>query len=170
MTAVLLRASLVTSLTLLAAAGCRSAPSWMQDGMKAPELSGSTVDGQSVSLAEQHGKVAAVVFFADWCPHCRSLYATERELAQRMDGKPFVLLGVATDNTPEELRAAMARENITWPVIRDDGKNATAWGVTGLPTTYLIDDQGIIRSFGLRGDSLVEGADALIAETARRAR
>src|SRR5262245_8501861 len=82
---------LAATAALVVSAGCMSAPSWMQNGMQAPPLEGRTVDGQSVSLAAERGKVAVVVFFSDECPWCRSLYPTERELATRMNGNPFVL-------------------------------------------------------------------------------
>jgi peroxiredoxin len=168
MTSTRLRAAATVAALLVA--GCRSAPDWMQNGMTAPELSGRTVDGQPVALSAERGKAAAVIFFADWCPHCRALYATERDLARRMASHPFVLIGVDTSNSPEDLRSAIVREGITWPVIRDDGTNAAAWGVTGLPTVYLIDADGVIRDFDVRGNALLDGADALIAEAERRKR
>lgn len=149
----------------LLAGGCRSAPAWMKNGMPAPELEGTTVDGRPVKLSAERGKAAVVVFFADWCPWCRALYPSERELATRMSGSPFVLIGVAPHNSAAEIRDASVRERITWPVILDaDLRNAAAWGVDGIPTTYVIDAHGVIRGFDLKGSSLVEAADALIAE------
>jgi peroxiredoxin len=138
----------------------------MQDGMQAPDISGVTVDGQPVRLSDHRGQVVAVVFFADWCPHCRALYPTERELAQRMKRGPFLLIGVDSDNTPDEIRSAIRREDITWPVVDDaDGRNAAAWGVTALPTVYVLDAAGTIRAYNVTGRSLLSAVDALIAGT-----
>ena len=64
-------------------AGCRSAPSWLQNGMTAPEIEGTTVDGGRVRLSEHRGQVVALVFYADSCPFCRGQYPTERELDGR---------------------------------------------------------------------------------------
>jgi peroxiredoxin len=152
--------------TVIAAAGCRSAPEWMSTGMNAPELEGQTVDGHPVRLSAERGKVVAVVFFADWCPNCRGLYPTLRELATRTTGHPFVIIGVAADNTAAEIRDVARRERMTWPVIHDaDQHNADEWGVSGVPTTYLVDAAGVIREFDLRDSSLVSAVDELIART-----
>ena len=152
---------------LVVVSGCASAPSWMQNGMQAPELSGNTVDGQPVLLSAERGKVVAVVFFADWCPICRGVYKTERELAKRMADKPFVLIGVDADDTAPVLRDAIRRERLEFPIVLDSDKaNVAAWGVTGLPTTYVIDKGGVIRAYDLRDDDLVEEVDALLAEPA----
>ena len=147
------------------APGCATAPAWMKNGMAAPELSGATVDGQPVRLSAERGKVVAVVFFADWCSICRGVYKTERELAKRMADKPFVLIGVDADDSASVLRDAIRRERLEFPIVLDTDKaNVAAWGVTGLPTTYVIDKQGVIRAFDKRGDSFVEEVDELIAE------
>lgn len=152
---------------LLVAAGCRSAPAWLQNGMRAPELAGKTVEGKPVALSQQRGKVVAVIFFADWCPHCRGLYPAERELATRMNGKPFTMIGVDSDDDPASIKSAIQREHAIWPIVDDaSGQNATAWGVTGLPTTYVIDAEGVIRAFDLTDSDLVAAVDEWIAKAA----
>jgi peroxiredoxin len=157
----------LAAVALVVVSGCASAPSWMQNGMQAPELSGNTVDGQPVLLSAERGKVVAVVFFADWCSICRGVYKTERELAKRMADKPFVLIGVDADDTAPVLRDAIRRERLEFPIVLDSDKaNVAAWGVTGLPTTYVIDKGGVIRAYDLRGDDFVEEVDALLAEPA----
>jgi len=157
---------LAATAALVSAAGCMSAPSWMQNGMKPPPLEGRTVDGQTVSLAAERGKVAVVVFFSDYCPYCRGLYPTERELATRMNGNPFVLIGVDGGDAADALRDAAHRERISWPVVHDvDGAIDEAWGVTHIPTVYVLDADGVIRAFGLSSSSLIEFVDDLIAKT-----
>jgi peroxiredoxin len=163
-----LRATLLAAVAALAVApGCAGAPAWMQNGMPAPELSGDTVDGQPVRLSNERGKVVAIVFFADWCSICRGVYKTERDLAKRMADKPFVLIGVDADDTAPVLRDAIRRERLDFPIVLDlDKANVAAWGVTGLPTTYVIDKQGVIRAYDMRGDDWIEEVDALLAEPA----
>jgi peroxiredoxin len=151
---------------LLVAAGCKSAPSWMQVGMRAPDLNGVTYDGKPVTLAQQRGKVVAVIFFADWCPHCKGLYAAERELAMRLNGKPFAMIGVDSDDDAGAIKNAIAREHIVWPVVYDfNAAVSKAWGVTGLPTTYVIDAEGVIRAYDLTDSKLVAAVDEWIAKT-----
>jgi hypothetical protein len=77
------------------------------------------------------------------------MYPHERSLVKRLDGKPFVLLGVNSDEDKDKLREAMAKENITWRSWWDGGNTsgpiATRWNVQGWPTLYLIDAKGVIR-------------------------
>lgn len=156
---------LAAAAVLVVVAGCASAPAWMQNGMQAPELAGDTVDGQPVQLSNERGKVVAIVFFADWCPICRGVYKTERELAKRMAEKPFLLIGVDADDTAPVLRDAIRRERLDFPIVIDtDKSNVAAWGVTGLPTTYVLDKNGVIRAFDLRGDDFIAKIDELLAE------
>jgi cytochrome c biogenesis protein CcmG/thiol:disulfide interchange protein DsbE len=155
-------------LFVLATAGCKSAPAWMQPGMRPPELAGHTLDGQHVTLSAQRGKAVVVVFFADWCPHCRALLKTEHEIAARLAGRPFALIGVDGDDTIEEMKSMIRRERITWPVLDDGpGTLAKAWGVTGLPTTYVIDADGVIRAYDLTGDDLVKAAEEWTARASK---
>ena len=153
-----------------ALAACRGPADLSGRGTSAPELSGSTVDGQPVSLSAERGKAVAVVFFADWCPYCRALYSTEREVATRMSGHPFTLIGVIVDGAPADIRDAIRREGITWPLIVDSGRHsAAAWGVSTIPVVFVIDADGMIRASDLSASQFLPAVDALIAETEHRA-
>ena len=94
------------------------------------------------------------------------MYPHERSLVTKFADAPFVILGVNSDGSPETLRAAMEREDITWRSFFDgggtDGPIATQWGVRGWPTVYVIDHEGVIRSTNGRGDALDEALERLI--------
>jgi hypothetical protein len=65
-----------------------------------------------------------------------------------MEGKPFALIGVNSDEDKAELKKAMKEENITWRSFWDvntSGPIATRWAVEGWPTLYLIDQKGVVR-------------------------
>jgi hypothetical protein len=95
----------------------------------------------------------------------------ERSLVKRMAGRPFVLLGVNTDETREELLATIKEKEISWRNWWDkDGEIIEAWHVRGFPTLVLIDDKGVVRkgstgapdegALDLEIDRLVEDAEA----------
>ena len=98
------------------------------------------------------------------------MYPHERSLVQRLNGKPFVLLGVNSD-PKERLGTVAQRENMTWRSWWDGGNTsgpiATGWGIEGWPTLYLIDHKGILREkyLGSPGESdLGNALDKLIRE------
>ena len=90
------------------------------------------------------------------------MYPHERSLVKRLEGKPFALVGVNSDQDKAELKKAMAKENITWRSFFDGGKVggpiATRWAVQGWPTLYVIDHKGVIRHkhVGSPGDKVLD--------------
>jgi peroxiredoxin len=92
------------------------------------------------------------------------MFAHERSLVQKYEGKPFVLLGVNTDDTREKLQKAQEKYHLNWRSWWDggDGQISAQWKVDGLPTLFLIDHKGMIRweSIGVpdlkRMDALIE--------------
>jgi len=98
------------------------------------------------------------------------MYPHERSLVEKMKSEPFALVGVNSEASVEKLRAAIAREKITWPSFFDgggtDGPIATRWGVRGWPTIYVIDHEGVLRAKDVRGEAM----DAAIEELLPAAR
>ncbi len=96
------------------------------------------------------------------------MYPHERSLVKKMADRPFVLLGVNSDEDLEQLKGRMAEESITWRSWRNGGSTrgpiSSKWNVTGWPTIYVIDHKGVIRHKNLRGDALDEAIEELVAE------
>jgi hypothetical protein len=70
----------------------------------------------------------------------------ERSLVERMEGKPFVLLGVNDDEARQTLRDTAQGEGMNWRSWFDaGGRIANDWGVPGFPYLVLIDRDGVIR-------------------------
>jgi len=94
------------------------------------------------------------------------MYPHERSLVERYAGKPFAIVGVNSDESREKLKAAMKENQLTWPSFFDgggtDGPIATRWGVTGWPTVYVIDAEGVIRAVNVRGEALDEALEKLL--------
>ncbi len=93
------------------------------------------------------------------------MYPHERSLVSRLEDEPFALIGINSD-PKEDYFEAIARENITWPSFWDGGDTsgpiATKWGVTGWPTIYIIDHEGIIRDKNKRDERMDEVVDRLL--------
>ena len=121
-------------------------------GMLAPEIEGVDTNGQSMKLSDYRGKVVLVSFWATWCGPCMNMIPRERELAARLEGEPFAIVGVNGDSDQAALQNAVTTQKITWRSFRDRfgrlaGKRPISdeWQVLGWPTLYLIDRGGIIR-------------------------
>jgi len=122
-------------------------------GGEAPRLKGPDLSGNPVSLGDFAGKWVYVDFWASWCVPCiKSLpevVALNRNSASRGD---LVVLGVSLDDssTGEAMRKAVGKNKISYPVLYDGSgwQSAVAgeWGVTAIPSTFLIDPQGNIAA------------------------
>lgn len=96
----------------------------------------------------------------------------ERSLVQKLADKPFALLGVNSDKDLEALKKRLNDETMTWRHWFDGGSTrgpiATAWNVSGWPTTYVIDAEGVIRFKDLRDDQAEQAIEKLLAEMAAK--
>jgi peroxiredoxin len=100
--------------------------------------------------------------------------AHERSLAKRLEGKPFVILGICTPFDPDALRQLIDDGEVTWRVwddkhgsIRDgvqEKRLAPEWRVEYRPRTYVLDHKGVIRHKGLRDEELDRAVDQLLQE------
>ena len=90
------------------------------------------------------GKPVIVNFFASWCTPCLAEHPLFMRLAQR---EGAVIIGVAWKNKPEEARAWLERLGDPFATVGYDldGSMAVNWGLSGVPETFLIDAQGIVR-------------------------
>jgi hypothetical protein len=76
------------------------------------------------------------------------MYPHERSLVKKLADKPFVLLGINSDQDRKELKKVLEKEEITWRSwwdVSTSGPIATDWNVHGWPTIYVLDAKGVIR-------------------------
>lgn len=136
-------------------------------GKPAPEIRGEDVRGGEILPGDYRGKVVAIVFWATWCGPCMEQVPHERKLVERMEGRPFVLLGVNGDGDRNQAIEVMRDQSMTWPSVWNGGKDdgiVAAWGVRNWPTVYVLDAKGIIRYEAVRGKDLDKAVDRLVAE------
>ena len=86
----------------------------------------------------------------------------ERSLVEKLQGKPFALLGVNADSSKEECKKVIADNKINWRSWFDgsNGKIVKQFNIQGFPTLYVMDHKGVIRHkwVGNPGDKVVEEA------------
>ncbi|HEY8747180.1 MAG TPA: TlpA disulfide reductase family protein [Tepidisphaeraceae bacterium] len=138
-------------------------------GQIAPEITGNDQNGVPMKLSDYRGKVVALVFWAGWCGPCMAEVPAERELVKRMQGKPFVLLGINNDE-PADLKAVLQKHQINWRSWTDGSLDsphpiAKAWNVRPWPKIYVLDRAGVIRFNQLAygsGNELAQAVDELV--------
>jgi peroxiredoxin len=116
-------------------------------GRPAPSLSLPDLDGTEVSLDAMRGKVVLLNFWATWCGPCRSEMPSLERLYQDFSSNPdFAMLTVNTDQcgTPS-VEQFVAKNGCDFPVLLDtENVASTAYGVSGLPSTFVIGRDGRI--------------------------
>jgi hypothetical protein len=90
----------------------------------------------------------------------------ERSLVKRLEGKPFALVGVNADESKEKQKDCEKDKKITWRSFFDGrgGAISDSWHVTGLPTIYVLDANGVVRYKEVRGEEMDKAVDKLIKE------
>ena len=106
------------------------------------------IKGKTVRLSDCKGKVVVLNFWATWCPYCvkemPDLNLAGEEFAKTGSA---VILAVDVDETPEVVKTFLKENDMTLPVLMDQGGAvANKYLVEGLPTTVIIDrDQNIYK-------------------------
>ena len=151
-------------LVLALLAGCEQNASTLQAGAPAPAFSLEPLNGPSVRFPEQYrGQVVAIRFWADWCPSCRSeMTALEPVYRQHRD-RGLVILAVNVLQPPETVQAFVNQLGISYDVLLDrQGEVMRGYRVMGLPMTFIVDRQGVIRT-RIVGESTPEVFERAIA-------
>jgi hypothetical protein len=96
------------------------------------------------------------------------MYPHERSLVKKLADKPFVLLGVNSDEDRAELKDVVKKEGITWRSWWDGGgtagRIASKWNVRGWPTVYVLDGRGVIRYKGADEKTIDATIEKLLKE------
>jgi peroxiredoxin len=128
------------------------------DGKQKPANLGFTIkdmNGRNVKLSDFKGKVVLLNFWATWCGPCKVEIPGFVQLYNAYKDKGFVVLGISTDDSPEQLRKFSQQMAITYPVLvgsdRSDITDDAYGPMWGIPVSFLIAKDGSIchRYMGL---------------------
>ncbi len=112
----------------------------------APDFHLKNLDGHMVTLSEFRGKPVLINFWASWCPPCREEMPYLQQVYDEWTGKGLVLLTIDIGETPATINKFFTDNNLSLPVLLDTDKEVgREYGITGVPETFLIDKNGIIR-------------------------
>lgn len=125
---------------------CGPPPNKAVVGQPAPDFTLQDTNGKSWNLSELKGKVVFVNFWATWCGPCVEEMPSMQKVNAFMPTNQFVMLTILSNDQPSLADAFIARIGATFPVLVDPNNQvAAAYGLTGVPETYIIDKQGVLR-------------------------
>lgn len=129
------------------------------EGSVAPELEFSDPDGKVRKLSDLRGKVVLIDFWASWCGPCRKENPHVRAMYEKYHDRGFEVFSVSLDNNKDRWKDAIAKDGLVWPNHVSDLKGwgsaaAKLYGVSSIPSTFLVDKDGRIIAKGLRGEQL----------------
>ena len=142
----LLCAFLTTSF-LLAACDSGVPAVQLNAGQTAPAFQTVSLAGAPVDFpAPFAGKPLVIRFWADWCKYCEGEMKAIEAVFQRHKGRGLEVLAINAGQDKAAVGAFIAKIGVTYPALLDEqSKIAKRYGVVGLPTTYFVDAQGIVR-------------------------
>jgi thiol-disulfide isomerase/thioredoxin len=142
----LLIAAAVATLAIVGLASKRSSTT----SPRAPALPREQLAGPAAAPLDSGGRSKLVVFWASWCEPCVQEAPAIERLSQSAYGQGRVI-GVNWSDGLSGARSFIRRHGWTFPNVRDaEGTVGSAYRITGLPTTFALDDRGRIRAT-LRG-------------------
>ncbi|GAB4339053.1 MAG: hypothetical protein Kow0099_13730 [Candidatus Abyssubacteria bacterium] len=155
---------------LLVLAGCTAGPS-LSSGNRAIDFSAEDLEGNEITLSDYRGKVVLLDFWATWCVGCVIQMPHLKALYEKYHGQGFEIIGISADRDPQVLNDFIRHTGIEWPQVLDlartDSQISEIYRAYLLPTTYLIDKNGVIRAVNLSGQELESAIKALLGSPAK---
>jgi cytochrome c biogenesis protein CcmG/thiol:disulfide interchange protein DsbE len=141
------RSSQLLAAFLLAVCFAAGAQTASLVGKKAPEFTRTAFNGARINLSSFRGKVVLLDFWATWCASCQVEMPSFVQWQRQYGPRGLQVIGISMDDDLALARRITTKFRLNYPVAMGDEKLGQLYGgVLGLPLTYLIDRNGIVRT------------------------
>lgn len=128
-------------------------------GDQVPDFSMTLEDGKQVKLSDFKGKFVLVQFWGSWCGPCRQENPFLTQLYQKYHEKGFEILSIGIENSANSWKKAIENDRLIWPYHtmesgKFNGPLATQFNIKSIPSTFLINPEGVIMGVSLHPDYL----------------
>jgi peroxiredoxin len=140
----------------------------MRPGLSAADLSLPDMNGNHLRLSDLKGKVVLIDFWASWCGPCRHNNPRLVKLYNKYHAKGLEIYGISLDDDPSSWVKAVHHDKLNWIQVIDDqgwaASSANIYGVDMIPSSFLLDKKGIIRTMNTEGEELENSIRDLLKE------
>ena len=139
-------------------------------GRQYTDLKMPTPDGGELSLSDivPNNRYTFIDFWASWCGPCCAEIPHVKAAWEKYHDKGLEIVGVSFDGDAEAWRGAIAKYGMSWPHMSDlkgwGCEASSVYGISGIPFTILVGQDGIIIANNLRGDELMKKMAELLGE------
>jgi thiol-disulfide isomerase/thioredoxin len=142
---------------LLVSLFCSTVYAGIEVGQAAPNIEGMLMDGKPFSLNSNKGKVILVNFWASWCEPCRVEMPAIESYLKKNKVKGFEVLAITMDKPSDIEQAKQIMHNYSFLFAEKKQMDYSGYGrIWRIPSSFIIDKQGILRKNGLTGDPKVD--------------
>ncbi|SFC42925.1 Peroxiredoxin [Bacillus sp. OV322] len=122
----------------------------LEAGDQAPDFELASFNGKKLKLSGFRGKTVILNFFTTWCPPCRSEIPEMQRFFQKNQNRDITILAInltANDRSLAAVQDFVKNNNMTFPIALDKkGKIGSLYKVYTIPTSYILDKNGMIRN------------------------
>jgi len=141
----------------------------IEPAVTATEFTLMSTDGRDIKLSDYGGQFVLVNFWATWCPPCVEEMPSLDNLHKHFAGANFKVLGVHAGPALVTVKTFLEKHPVSFDIVIDKKMELSSWGVTGLPTTFLVSPEGeiIYKAVGERewdSDNMFDFIEAVIAK------
>ena len=117
-------------------------------GVIAPDITVTTLEGQTMKLSELKGKRVVLDFWATWCPPCRKEIPHFAQLFNQTSRDDLVIIGIS-DEDAKTLRDFVKQQGVNYPIASAKNLPSPYSDIQAIPTTFFIDRKGVIQTVAI---------------------